>query len=231
MRQLTTQQVTGDAPLSKFHWRVLTLCFFILVLDGYDLAIAGAALPAIMADLGVTASTAGFMASSALFGMMFGAMGLGSMADRIGRRRVIVLSVLLFSAFTAAAGLAREPLMFSLMRFVAGIGLGSAIPNIISHVTEYSPKRVRGLAVTAIGSGYPLGSMLAAILGKQLIVAHGWQMVFYVAGLAVLLIPVILLMFPESLTYLIKNGYKDQAQAIVRHLAPQGDVAASDLVH
>ncbi len=86
----------------------LAWCFLVIIIDGYDLAVAGAALPAIMKEMGVEAATAGFMASSALFGMMFGAIFLGALSDKIGRRWTISLCVFLFSVFTAAAGLTRR---------------------------------------------------------------------------------------------------------------------------
>jgi len=219
-RQISAQSIVEGSALSAFHWKLLGLCFLLLVLDGYDLAIAGAALPAIMKDMQVDPATAGFMASSALFGMAIGAIGLGSLADRVGRRRVIALSVFLFSLFTAAAGFCSTPLSFSAMRFLAGVGLGSAIPNIISHVTEYAPAKIRGLVVTSIGCGYPIGSMLAALLGKQLIQSHGWQSVFLAAGLALVLVPVVLRALPESLAYLSKSGQSHEMREILMRMSP-----------
>jgi AAHS family benzoate transporter-like MFS transporter len=110
--------------------------------------VAGIALPSIMKEMGVTAQSAGFMVSSALFGMMFGAVFLSTVADRIGRRLAIVICLALFSVFTAAAGMSRDPYVFSAMRFLAGLGIGGVMPNVVAQMTEYSPKKIRSTMVT-----------------------------------------------------------------------------------
>lgn len=220
MHRISAQSIPEEAVFSRFHAMLFLWCFLVLVLDGYDLAVAGIALPSIMKDLNVSATTAGIMASFGLFGMMFGAMMLGVLADRLGRRLVIAISVCLFSFFTAAAGLCNEPISFSAMRFLAGVGLGSAIPNVMAHMTEYSPRRIRNLALTAIGCGYPVGSILAALVGKQFIETQGWQFVFLVGGVPLILVPLILKNMPESLAFLIKNNDRAAAAKIIARLHP-----------
>ena len=120
---------------------VLFWCALIIIFDGYDLAVAGIALPSIMKEMGVDPTQAGFMVSSALFGMMFGAIFLGTIADRIGRRWAIAICIVLFSVFTAAAGLTHDPVTFSVMRFLAGLGIGGVMPNVVAQMTEYSPQQ------------------------------------------------------------------------------------------
>jgi AAHS family benzoate transporter-like MFS transporter len=220
MHRIDVHKLADEAEFNRFHWSVLAWCFAILVLDGYDLAVAGAALPAIMKQMGVDATTAGFMASSALFGMMFGAIGLGTLADRIGRRWAISICVFLFSVFTAAAGFTSDPVTFSVMRFLAGLGIGGAIPNVTAQMTEYAPKKVRGLMVTLMCCGYAVGSMLAAVLGKGFIESHGWQSVFLAAGAPVALIPFILKYMPESLPFLIKQHDDTHLREVVRKIRP-----------
>ncbi|HEX8887343.1 MAG TPA: MFS transporter, partial [Noviherbaspirillum sp.] len=105
MRQIDVHKLSDEASFNRFHATVLLWCALIIICDGYDLAVAGIALPSIMKEMGVTAQNAGFMVSSALFGMMFGAIFLGTVADRIGRRKAIAICIVLFSVFTAAAGL------------------------------------------------------------------------------------------------------------------------------
>src|SRR5580765_6323160 len=104
MHRIDVHDLVDKATFNRFHAKVLAWCLLIIVIDGYDIAVAGTALPSIMKEMGVTASTAGFMGSSALFGMMFGAVFLGALSDRIGRRWTISICVFLFSVFTAAAG-------------------------------------------------------------------------------------------------------------------------------
>src|SRR5215510_9467064 len=115
MRQIDVHKLADDARFNPFHALVLFWCALIIVFDGYDLAVVGIALPSIMKDLGVAPANAGFMVSSALFGMMFGAISLGTIADRIGRRRAIAICIGLFGVFTAAAGFTRDPLMFGIV--------------------------------------------------------------------------------------------------------------------
>ena len=98
MRQIDVHKLADAARFNRFHGLVLFWCALIIIFDGYDLAVAGIALPSIMKAMGVEATQAGFMVSSALFGMMFGAIFLGTMADRIGRRRTIAICIALFSA-------------------------------------------------------------------------------------------------------------------------------------
>src|SRR5437667_3646101 len=104
MNQIDVHSLAGSSKFNKLHGVVLFWGVLTLVLDGYDLAVVGAALPSIMKDMGVDPTSAGFMASSALFGMMFGAIFLGTLADKIGRPLMISICVALFSVFTAATG-------------------------------------------------------------------------------------------------------------------------------
>ena len=192
MRQIDVHKLADEAPFNRFHGRVLFWCALIIIFDGYDLAVAGIALPSIMKQMGVDPKQAGFMVSSALFGMMFGAIFLGTIADRIGRRWAIVICIGLFSLFTAAAGLTSDPVLFSVTRFLAGLGIGGVMPNVVAQMTEYSPRKLRATLVTLMFSGYAVGGMLAAVLGKGLIESHGWQSVFLAAALPVVLVPFIL---------------------------------------
>ena len=161
--------LADKATFNRFHATVLFWCALIIIFDGYDLAVAGIALPSIMKDMGVDPTQAGFMVSSALFGMMFGAIFLGTIADKIGRRWAISICIVLFSVFTAAAGFTTDPLWFSVTRFIAGLGIGGVMPNVVAEMTEYSPKKIRSTMVTLMFSGYSVGGMLAALLGKGMI--------------------------------------------------------------
>ena len=221
MRQIDIHAMADGARFNRFHAGILAWCALIIICDGYDLAVAGIALPSIMKDMGVTAQNAGFMVSSALFGMMFGAIFLGTIADRIGRRLAIVICLALFSVFTAAAGMSSDPYVFSLMRFLAGLGIGGVM-------TEYSPKKIRATMVTLMFSGYAVGGMLAALLGKGLIEQHGWQSVFLAAGVPVLLIPFILKSLPESMPFLVKQDRLDELRAILARMEPSYRATPSD---
>nr|WP_315249836.1 MFS transporter [uncultured Duganella sp.] len=228
MQHIDIQKVADHARFNRFHAGVLAWCAVIIICDGYDLAVAGIALPSIMKTMGVTAQNAGFMVSSALFGMMFGAIFLGTIADRIGRTRAIAICLALFSVFTAAAGLTSDPYVFSAMRFLAGLGIGGVMPNVVAQMTEYSPRRIRATMVTLMFSGYAVGGMLAAILGKGLIEACGWNSVFLAAALPVVLIPFILKSLPESMTFLARQGRDTELKAILTRIEPSYRASAGD---
>ncbi|MBA5689936.1 MFS transporter [Rugamonas apoptosis] len=220
MSTINIQKIIDESKFNGYHGLILFWCFLILVLDGYDLAVVGAALPLIMKEMGVTATTAGFMASSALFGMMLGAMFFGTLADRLGRPRMLVFCIGLFSVFTAAAGLTHDPLTFSLTRFVAGLGIGGVLPIAAAQMGEYAPVSIRTRLVAIVFAGYAVGGILVALTGKQLIQDFGWQSVFYVAGLPVLLIPLILKTMPESVPYLIRRDRGADLRKLVGKIVP-----------
>jgi MFS transporter, AAHS family, benzoate transport protein len=228
MRQIDVHQLADDARVNRFHGLVLLCCALIIIFDGYDLAVVGIALPAIMKDLNVDPTQAGFMVSSALFGMMFGAIFLGTIADRIGRRWAIVICITLFSVFTAAAALTRDPVLFGILRFLAGLGIGGVMPNVVAHMTEYSPKKMRATLVTLMFSGYAVGGIIAALLGKGLIESYGWQSVFYAAIMPVLLIPAILKLLPESMPFLLAKGRHEELKRIAARIEPSYKPQASD---
>lgn len=228
MRQIDVHKLSDEARFNGFHAKVLLWCALIIIFDGYDLAVAGIALPSIMKEMGVTAQNAGFMVSSALFGMMFGAIFLGTIADKIGRRKAIAICIFLFSVFTAAAGFTDNPYTFSAMRFLAGLGIGGVMPNLVAQMTEYSPKKIRATMVTLMFSGYAVGGMLAALLGKGLIETYGWASVFLAAGVPVLLIPFILKSMPESMPFLIKENRLGELKKIVSRMSPGYQPQADD---
>ncbi|WP_043005948.1 MFS transporter [Comamonas testosteroni] len=228
MLRIDMHQLVDNARFNSFHGLVLFWCALIIIFDGYDLAVVGIALPSIMKELAVDPTQAGFMVSSALFGMMFGAIFLGTMADRIGRRWAIVICIVLFSLFTAAAGFTRDPLSFSVMRFLAGLGIGGVMPNVVAHMTEYAPKKMRATLVTLMFSGYAVGGIVAALLGKGLIERHGWQSVFFAAAAPVLLIPFILKSLPESMSFLLARKRNEELSRIAVRIEPSYQPQAGD---
>lgn len=228
MAKIDVHEIADHAKFNGFHGMVLFWCAIIIIFDGYDLAVAGIALPSIMKEMGVTPATAGYMVSSALFGMMFGAMFLGTIADKIGRRWAIVICIILFSVFTAAAGMTHDPVTFSITRFLAGLGIGGVMPNVVAQMTEYSPRKMRSTLVTLMFSGYSVGGMLAAVLGKGLIETYGWSYVFYAAAVPVLIIPFVLMSLPESMAFLLKKGRIDELKKIVQRLEPSYTPSAGD---
>ena len=177
-------------------------------------------------QVGVEATTMGVMVSSALFGMMFGAIGLGVLGDKLGRRLAIAVCVLLFSVFTAAAGVARDPITFGVLRFIAGLGIGGVLPLCTALLTEYASASVCARFITIAACGYSIGGGLAALIGKALMEVFGWQVVFFAAGAPLILIPFILRFVPESLPFLLKQKRDAEVRRIVSKLAPGQELQA-----
>src|SRR5438034_225768 len=220
MRQIDVHKIADEATFNGFHGLVLFWCALIIIFDGYDLAVAGIALPSIMKDMSVDPTKAGFMASSALFGMMFGAIFLGTLADRIGRKLMISICIFLFSTFTALAGLTHDPITFSITRFIAGLGIGGVLPVVAAQMAEFAPVKIRARLVTLVFAGYSVGGVLVALTGKQLIESYGWPSVFFAAILPIMLIPFIWKTMPESMPFLIKKKRDEELRKVVKRLAP-----------
>lgn len=165
MRKVDVHEVIDNARFNGFHWLVVCLCALLLIFDGYDLFIYGVVLPVIMKEWGLTPLEAGALGSYALFGMMFGALVFGTLADRIGRKMGIAICFVLFSSATVLNGFASTPTEFGVFRFLAGLGCGGLMPNVVALMNEYAPKKLRSTLVAVMFSGYSLGGMLSAGLG------------------------------------------------------------------
>lgn len=228
MRNIDVHSVIDHARFSPFHWMVMSWCALLLIFDGYDLFIYGVVLPVLMKEWNLTPLEAGALGSYALFGMMFGALVFGSLADRIGRKKGIALCFVLFSSFTVLNGLADTPTEFGLCRFVAGLGIGGLMPNVVALMNEYAPKRLRSTLVAVMFSGYSLGGMLSAGVGIYMLPRFGWEAMFFAALLPLLLLPLILWYLPESVGFLLRQGRVDKARAILQRIDPQAGIGEHD---
>jgi AAHS family benzoate transporter-like MFS transporter len=192
----------------------------IIAFDGYDLVVYGTVVPVLIDKWSLTAVEAGAMGSYGLFGMMFGAIFFGALADRIGRKNVIAITLILFSLFTFLCGFAETPTLFSTFRFLAGLGLGGIMPNVIALLTDYSPKSMRSMIVSIVLCGYSVGGILAPLLGIFLMPTFGWESIFWFAGLPLLALPLMYKQLPETASHLIRTGKKDELIASLSMVSP-----------
>lgn len=216
--------VVDEAKFTPFHWSVLIWCLLIIIFDGYDLVIYGVALPLLMQEWGLSAVQAGLLASTALFGMMFGAMSFGTLSDKLGRKKTIMICVAIFSGFTFLGAFASNPIEFGILRFLAGLGIGGVMPNVVALMTEYSPKRIRSTLVAVMFSGYAIGGMTSALLGAWLVTDYGWKIMFYIAIIPFLALPILWKFLPESLMFLTKKGETEKVREIVQKIAPEQNI-------
>lgn len=209
-----------EAKFTPFHWGVLIWCLLIIIFDGYDLVIYGVALPLLMQEWALSAVQAGMLASTALFGMMFGAMSFGTLSDKLGRKKTIMICVAIFSGFTFIGAFATSPVEFGILRFLAGLGIGGVMPNVVALMTEYAPKRIRSTLVALMFSGYAIGGMTSALLGAWLVPQFGWKIMFLLAGTPLLFLPILWKYLPESLMYLTNKQQTAEAQNIIQKISP-----------
>lgn len=228
MRTIDVNEAIDQNPFGRFQWMVVALCGALLIVDGYDVFVAGTVLPTLIAEWGLTKPQAGALQAWALFGMMFGALILGPLADRIGRKKGVAISFVLFTSATVMTGFANSPEQFKVFRFIAGLGCGGLMPNAVALMNEYAPKRLRGTMVALMFSGYSVGGMVAAALGIGIIPSFGWQPMFFVAVIPLLMLPLILWRLPESLGFLISQGKQEEAKAIFAKINPGTTLGADD---
>ncbi|TDG02046.1 MFS transporter [Paraburkholderia guartelaensis] len=223
----------GDAlfstSLNSHHLMVMFWCSVLMLFDGYDLVIYGSILPQLMHDWELSPVTAGFIGSSALFGMMVGALTLGCSSDRFGRRHIILLCLVVFGIAAFGNAYATNTTEFALCRFLTGVGLGGMVPNIVALMTEMAPRSKRNIMVTIMLSFFSVGGVVAALLGKAITPEFGWRTNFLIAGIPLLFFPVFYKWLPESISFLISQKRFQKAEPILRKYAPDFKGSAGSL--
>ena len=211
--------VRQDALRRRSVTWIVSLATVGLVFDGYDLVVYGTVVPLFLRDPGqlgeVTPALAGALGSYALVGVLVGALLAGSVADVIGRRKVVLTAYAWFSVGMALTALAASTTTFGLLRFVTGIGVGALVATTGALVAEFAPAGKKNLANAITYSGVPLGSLLAALLAILLLDVIGWRGMFWTGALPlVTLLPLAFLKMPESPAWLASRGRLDEAQAV-----------------
>ncbi len=207
------------------QWLIFALCFLIVLFDGFDTAAIGFIAPSLLQEWGLGRPMLAPVLSAALFGLAIGALSSGPLADRFGRKRVLLAAVLLFGAACLASAFSATLEALTALRFVTGIGLGAAMPNAVTVMSEYSPERLRSTITNLMFCGFPLGAAFGGLLAAWLIPEFGWRSVLVVGGIAPLVLCVfILLLLPESVRHLAaRAGSEQRVRAILRRIAPQAD--------
>jgi AAHS family 4-hydroxybenzoate transporter-like MFS transporter len=194
-------------PVGGFQIRLLLTCAAVLFLDGFDTQAIGYVAPALAKEWGLTKGALGPVFSAGLFGLMIGALIFGPLADRIGRKKIIILSTLAFGIGTLATAFIQDVNTLLAIRFLTGLGLGGAMPNAVAMTSEFSPHRRRATMVMIMFCGFSVGAALGGLLAAALIPQFGWRSVFVVGGLApLLLVPILMLRLPESVRFLALTG-------------------------
>jgi AAHS family 4-hydroxybenzoate transporter-like MFS transporter len=197
----------GTSRLSRFQIATFLLCATVALLDGFDTQAIALAAPEIARAWDIAPEMFGGVFAAGLVGALFGALGFGVAADRFGRKPSLLIAILLFGAVTLLTPFAASLTDLIIIRFVTGLGLGGALPGVIAVTSEYAPPHRRATIVSLMFCGFPLGAVIGGIAAAQLVPTHGWESLFYIGGIApLLLLPVIAMLLPESVRFLALKG-------------------------
>lgn len=205
---VNVQTLLNEHPFSGFQWVIFALCFLIVLLDGFDTAAIGYIAPSLIGEWGVSKPALAPVLSAALFGLAAGALFSGPLADRLGRKSVLVGSVAVFAVSCLASGFSPDIWTLAVLRFVTGLGLGAAMPNAVTLMSEYCPDSRRATLTNAMFCGFPLGAAFGGFLAAWMIPHFGWRSVLILGGAAPLLLLVALIvLLPESVRHMVANNY------------------------
>ncbi len=228
---INVTDVIDKGRFVSFQWAVSIWCGVLVTLDGFDNGAIGFVAPVIAPQWGVNVPSFGPVFGAGLFGLMLGALAAGPLADRYGRKLVILVSTLTFAVFALATSLAHSIDQLYVLRFLTGVGVGGLMPNAIALTAEYAPRRVRSTVVAIMFLGFPLGAGGGGFLGAQLIPSFGWQSLFVVGGLLpLLLLPVAIFALPESIRFLVMRGDRpNHVAALLNRLTRTHDYNGAEM--
>jgi AAHS family 4-hydroxybenzoate transporter-like MFS transporter len=197
-------------PVGAFQVKLLLTCATVLFLDGFDTTAIGYVAPALAKEWNIGKAALGAVGSAGLVGLMIGALLFGPLADRIGRKKIIICSTLAFGIGTLITSFVNDVNTLLAIRFLTGLGLGGAMPNTIALTSEFSPHRRRATMVMVMFVGFSIGAALGGFLAAALIPQFGWRSVFVVGGAApIVLAPILAFKLPESVRFLALTGRAD----------------------
>lgn len=215
MSKINITDVVNEGKFNRFHMGLLICCCLIIVFDMFDLVIYSSIVPIIMEEWSISPVEAGAIGSYGIFGMMLGAIFFGILADKFGRKNILILCVILFSIFTFLCAFAPGPLTFSTFRFIAGVGIGGVLPNVIAIMTDYAPKHLHNTIVSIVMCAFSVGGILAGFVGIYFIPLLGWKSVYWVAAIPLLIIPFMIKYFHDSPAILLVKGRIDELRYVL----------------
>jgi AAHS family 4-hydroxybenzoate transporter-like MFS transporter len=227
--KVNLSEILETGRVGSLQIRVFVLCMACLIMDGFDVQAMGYAAPALLADWGVPGPQLGPVFAAANFGVLIGALFFSMLADKIGRRPVLVSATFFFSGMTIATAYAQDLQQLLWLRFIAGIGLGCIVPNATALVGEFSPLRSRVTFMMCITVGFTVGAAIGGFVAAALIPAYGWRAVFIFGGAVPLVIAIAMLWgLPESLQFLaVRHTRRDQLARWLKQLDPTLRIGAA----
>ncbi len=228
-RSVDVQSFLNEHPFSGFQWIIFALCFFIVLLDGFDTAAIGYIAPSLLTEWGVARPDLAPVLSAALFGLAAGALCSGPLADRLGRKTVLVVAVLIFGAACLASAFSGTLNHLVIWRFVTGLGLGAAMPNAVTLMSEYCPDARRATLTNMMFCGFPMGAAFGGFLAAWMIPHWGWRSVLLLGGITPLVLGFLMLvLLPESVRYMVaKKQPVERIRAALRRISATASEATA----
>lgn len=229
-KSMDVRELIDGRPLGRFQRLIVLLGFCVIALDGFDIAIMGFIAPVLKDTWGVTNHQLGLVIGAALVGLALGAMLSGPLADRMGRKKIIINSVFFFGFWTIATALSQGVEQMIFFRFMTGLGLGAAMPNMGTLVSEYAPEKKRSFIITVIFCGFTFGAASGGFAASWMIPNLGWHWLMALGGvLPLLFVPLLVWKLPESVRFLVtKRAGQCRIREIMTRLFP--DVIKPDSV-
>ncbi|WP_104162086.1 MFS transporter [Arthrobacter sp. ZGTC212] len=225
------RQSIDTSKMSLYQWGIVAIATFLNALDGYDVLAMAFTATSVTAEFGLSGSQLGWLLSTGLIGMAVGALAFGPMADRYGRRRLLLVALTVNALGLFLSATAGSAFHLGIWRVVTGLGIGGILATVTVITSEYSNKRYRGLAISIFTAGYGVGATLGGMGATQLIPEFGWRSVFLTGGLlTVVAVVLVAALLPESVDYLRtrqNDGARQQLASIARRLNLQGEVQLS----
>ena len=182
--EVNITRLIDEGPITRFQISTIVCCALVNLFDGMDTQSIGVAAPFIAEGLDIKIANFGPIFSSALVGATIGAASFGPLADRLGRKTLLMIAIVFIGTFTILTAMANSVPMLMSFRVLAGLGLGGATPCFIALTSEYAPARLRATLVTLMWSAFPFGGMIGGLLNSYLLTHVGWRAIFYVGGVA-----------------------------------------------
>jgi AAHS family 4-hydroxybenzoate transporter-like MFS transporter len=222
-------EVIDHCRVGSLQIGLFIICALCLIIDGFDVQAMGYVAPALAPDLGIPSAELGRILGAANFGVLVGSLIFTMVGDRLGRRPVLIGATLFFGVLTLLTARAESAQELLILRFIAGIGMGSIIPNATALIGEYSPRRSRVTLMMNITVGFTAGAAIGGFISAWLIPTFGWRSVFYFGGIVPLVIAAMMLFWlPESLQFMVvRSRNLEKVGRWLRRIDPTLSVGAT----
>jgi AAHS family 4-hydroxybenzoate transporter-like MFS transporter len=227
--RIDVQEFLNAHRFSSFQWLIFALCFFIVLLDGFDTAAIGYIAPSLISEWGLPKPALAPVLSAALFGLAGGALCAGPLSDRFGRKPILITSVLLFGIACLGSSQSSDLTSLTVFRFITGLGLGAAMPNAVTLMSEFCPDGKRATLTNAMFCGFPLGAAFGGFLAAWMIPLWGWRSVLMLGGIAPLVLTALMmLVLPESIRYMVaKQQRLEKIRSVLMRISSEASDATS----